>query len=42
LVEISETLEIKNVKEEYEKIQKIFPKFKVELLHGKMKDKEKN
>jgi len=35
-------LEIKNVKEEYEKLsQKVFPDLRVGLLHGKMKGKEK-
>lgn len=36
-------LEVKNVEEEYEKLsQKIFPEFRVAMLHGKMKPKEKN
>jgi len=36
-------MEIKNVEEEYEKLSKqIFPDFKVAMLHGKMKPKEKN
>jgi ATP-dependent DNA helicase RecG len=36
-------MEIKNVEEEYEKLSKeIFPEFKVAMLHGKMKSKEKN
>lgn len=35
-------LEIKSVKEEYEKLsQKVFPDLRVALLHGKMKAKEK-
>ena len=35
-------LEIKNVKEEYEKLsKKVFPDLRVSLLHGKMKAKEK-
>ena len=35
-------LEVKNVKEEYEKLsQKVFPDLKVGLLHGKLKPKEK-
>ena len=33
--------EIKAVKEEFEKIKKAFPQFKVEMLHGKMKTREK-
>lgn len=36
-------LELKSVKEEYEKLaQKIFPDLKVVMLHGKMKGKEKD
>ncbi len=35
-------LEIKNVKEEYEKLsKKVFPDLRVDLLHGRMKGKEK-
>lgn len=33
--------EVKAVKKEVEKMKKIFPNFKVEMLHGKMKPKEK-
>ena len=37
-----ETMETKNVEEEYEKLSKeIFPKLKVGMLHGKMAQKEK-
>jgi len=37
-----QNLEIKSVKEEYEKLsQKIFPEFKVGMLYGKMKENEK-
>jgi len=36
-------LEMKNVKEEYEKLsKKVFPDLEVEMLHGKIKPKEKN
>ena len=35
-------LELKNVKDEYEKLKNMFPNFKVEMLHGKMKIKEKD
>jgi len=42
LIEESEKLEAKAATQEYEKLQnKIFPDFKISLLHGKMKGKEK-
>ncbi len=42
LIEESETLtEVKAVKEEYKKIQQVFPGVAVGLLHGKMKSAEK-
>jgi ATP-dependent DNA helicase RecG len=34
-------LEVKNVKDEYENLKEIFPEFEIEMLHGKMKPKEK-
>lgn len=34
--------DVKAATKEFERIQKIFPKFRVALLHGKMKIKEKN
>ncbi|MBU1178867.1 ATP-dependent DNA helicase RecG [Patescibacteria group bacterium] len=38
----SETLELRNVEEEYEKLsKKIFPEYKIEMLHGKMPAKDK-
>lgn len=42
LIEESETLDLKNALEEYEKIKKEFSDFRVGLLHGKMKTKEKD
>jgi len=42
LIEISETLtEVKSVKDEYEKIKKVFPDVPIGILHGKMKPSEK-
>ena len=41
-IDISETMQsIKSAKAEFEKLQKIFPKLKLSLLHGKIKSKEK-
>jgi len=34
--------EVKAVKKEYERIKKIFPEFQIEMIHGKMKPKEKD
>ena len=43
LVEENEEMDLKSVTELAEKLQKeIFPQFKVEFLHGKMKQKEKD
>lgn len=43
LIDESDTIEAKNVKEEYERIsQVLYPKRRVEFLHGKMKPKEKD
>ena len=42
LIEESETLTVKAVKKEYERLQKeIFPELKIGLLHGRLKPKEK-
>lgn len=42
LIEDSDYLGVKSVKKEYEKLsQKIFPQFKIALLHGRMKGQEK-
>ncbi len=40
-IEESETTDLKNVKESVEKYKKLYPQFKVEMLHGKMKSDEK-
>jgi ATP-dependent DNA helicase RecG len=40
-VEANELLEIKSVKEEYEKIKKIFPSISSAMIHGKIKSTEK-
>ncbi|MEI6886669.1 MAG: ATP-dependent DNA helicase RecG [bacterium] len=42
LIEQNEDNKLKNVKEEFERIKKIFTKYKVELVHGKIKEIEKN
>ncbi|TRZ77429.1 ATP-dependent DNA helicase RecG, partial [bacterium] len=42
LIEESDTLEVRSVTEEYEKLsKKIFKNFRIAMLHGKMKSKEK-
>ncbi|HVY67596.1 MAG TPA: DEAD/DEAH box helicase, partial [Patescibacteria group bacterium] len=41
LVEESDRLGLKSAKAEYLSLQKIFPQFKLTLLHGKMKTKDK-
>jgi len=42
LIEDSPKLEVKSVSQEYEKLKKrIFPDLKIQMLHGKMKAKEK-
>ncbi|MBN1618210.1 ATP-dependent DNA helicase RecG [Candidatus Dojkabacteria bacterium] len=42
LVEESEKVEAKSAKEEYLRIKSIFKNFKVALVHGQLKDQEKN
>lgn len=42
LIEESETLEVKSVTAEYEKLHQIFPDLKIGLLHGKLKKEEKD
>lgn len=43
LIEISETLAtVKAAKDEFETLQKVFPKLKLGLLHGRLKPKEKD
>jgi len=42
LIDESDVLEVKSVKQEFETLQTVFPKYTVGLLHGKMKSEEKN
>lgn len=42
LVEESETMDLKNALEEYEKVKSDFPDYQVGLLHGRMKSAEKD
>lgn len=42
LIEESETLDLKNATQEYEKIKKTFADHKVGLLHGRMKSEDKD
>ncbi|MCF7836175.1 ATP-dependent DNA helicase RecG [Candidatus Gracilibacteria bacterium] len=43
LVEESETLEVKSAKKEFARLsEKVFPQFKLGLLHGKLRPKEKD
>lgn len=43
LIEDSEKLEVRSVEQEYEKLNtKIFPRLKINMLHGRLKPKEKD
>ena len=42
LIDESDMLEVKSVKQEFEHLQRVFPNFRVGLLHGKMKSEEKD
>jgi ATP-dependent DNA helicase RecG len=42
LVEESEKLDLKNAVDEFSKLQQVFPKYRIGLLHGKMKSIEKD
>lgn len=42
LIEESEKVDLKSAIEAYEQLKKIFPDFAIELLHGKIKQKEKD
>jgi ATP-dependent DNA helicase RecG len=42
LIEESETLDLKNATEEFEKLKQVFAEFNVGLLHGRMKADEKD
>jgi ATP-dependent DNA helicase RecG len=42
LIDESDTLELRSVKQEFENMKNRFPQFKIGLLHGKMKADEKN
>jgi ATP-dependent DNA helicase RecG len=41
LIDPSDKLGVKSVKEEYEKLQEVFPEFAIGLMHGKLKPAEK-
>jgi ATP-dependent DNA helicase RecG len=41
LIDDSESLEVKSVKAEHERLLKVFPEFNIGLLHGKLKPEEK-
>lgn len=42
LIEESETLDYKNLQDGYATIKKVFPEFKVSMVHGKMKSQDKD
>jgi len=41
LIDDSEKQEVKSVKAEYERLHRVFPQFKIGLMHGKLKSEEK-
>ena len=41
LIEESDTLGVTSVKQEYEKLRKIFPQMKIAMMHGKLRSNEK-
>jgi len=42
LIEESEKMQLKAAKVEFENLKKVFPEFKLELIHGRMKGQEKD
>lgn len=41
LIDDSDSMEVKSVKAEYERLHEVFPEFKIGLMHGKLKAEEK-
>ncbi|HKM94943.1 MAG TPA: ATP-dependent DNA helicase RecG [Prolixibacteraceae bacterium] len=42
LIEESEKLDLKNLEQGYETVMKVFPEYKISMVHGRMKAKEKD